>query len=252
MAATSTTEKVFRDLLCEGRALPAETSDPAGARTIDELRKQVKELKAELEGERAKSRELVRDHEKELRTLRDESERKLETTIDSLTVRKDQERSTEIKRAEERLEKQKESELRLLAKDHAEEMRRLQRKLQHEKEEGIRLAVEEERRHYSEEFLHVVPEEEVMAREARLTKELFVLGEQNERLEEQVKSLTRENRTQIELLRRMKHEYSVEVESVVKQNKIEASRWVGLSLCITEIFNHFHECNHELAVCVVD
>lgn len=252
MAATSTTEKVFRDLLCEGRALPAETSDPAGARTIDELRKQVKELKAELEGERGKSRELVRDHEKELRTLRDESERKLETTIDSLTVRKDQERSTEIKRAEERLEKQKESELRLLAKDHAEEMRRLQRKLQHEKEEGIRLAVEEERRHYSEEFLHVVPEEEVMAREARLTKELFVLGEQNERLEEQVKSLTRENRTQIELLRRMKHEYSVEVESVVKQNKIEASRWVGLSLCITEIFNHFHECDYELAVCVVD
>ena len=49
MAATSTTEKVFRDLLCEGRSLPAETSDPAGARTIDELRKQVKDLKAELD-----------------------------------------------------------------------------------------------------------------------------------------------------------------------------------------------------------
>lgn len=225
MAATSTTEKVFRELLCEGRSLPAETTDPAGARTIDELRKQVKDLKAELEGERVKLRELVRDHEKELRTLRDESERKLETTTDSLTVRKDQERATEVKKAEERLEKQKESELRLLAKDHSEEIKRLQRKLQHEKEEGIRLAVEEERRCYNQEFLHVVPEEEVMAREARLTKELFVLGEQNERLEEQVKNLTRENRAQIELLRRMKHEYSVEVESVVKQNKIEASRY---------------------------
>ena len=220
----ATTEKVFRDLLCEGRSLPAETSDPAGARTIDELRKQVKDLKAELEADRVKTRELVRDHEKELRTLREESERKLETTVESVTVRKDQERTAEMKRVEERLEKQRESELRMSAKDHADEIRRLQRKWQHEKEEGIRLAVEEERRHYSEEFLHVLPEEEVVAREARLTKELFVLGEQNERLEEQVRHLTRENRNQIDLLRRMKHEYSLEVESVVKQNKIEASR----------------------------
>ena len=216
------TEKVFRDLLCEGRALPAETSDPAGARTIDELRKQVKDLKAELEGEKVKSRQLVRDHESDVRTLREESERKLETTVESLTVRKDQERAAEMKKVEERLEKQKENELRISAKDHANEVRMLQRKFQHEKEEGIRLAVEEERRHYSEEFLHVFPE--VMAREAGLTKELFVLGEQNQRLEEQVKNLTKENRTQIELLRRMKHEYSMEVESVVKQNKIEASR----------------------------
>ena len=218
------TEKVFRDILCEGRALPAETSDPAGARAIDELRKQVKEHKAELEAERVKSRQLVRDHEREIRTLREESERKLDTTVESLTVRKDLERAAEIKKVEERLEKQKESELRMSAKDHADEMRMLQRKFQHEKEESVRLAVEEERRHYSEEFLHVFPEDEVIARESRLTKELFVLGEQNQRLEEQVKSLTKENRSQIELLRRMKHEYSMEVESVVKQNKIEASR----------------------------
>ena len=224
MQPMAQTEKVFRDILCEGRALPAETSDPAGARAIDELRKQVKEHRAELEAERVKSRQLVRDHEREIRTLREESERKLDTTVDSLTVRKDLERAAEIKKVEERLEKQKESELRMSAKDHADEIRMLQRKFQHEKEESVRLAVEEERRHYSEEFLHVFPEDEVIARESRLTKELFVLGEQNQQLEEQVKSLTKENRAQIELLRRMKHEYSMEVESVVKQNKIEASR----------------------------
>ena len=236
MQSMATTEKVFRDLLCEGRALPAETSDPAGARTIDELRKQVKELKAELEADRVKSRQLVRDHEKELRTLREESERKLETTVESLSLRKDQERAAEIRKVEERLEKQKESELRMSGKDHADEVRHLQRKWQHEKEEGIRQAVEEERRHYSEELLHVLPEEEVVARETRLTKELFVLGEQNERLEDEVKSLTRQNRAQIELLRRMKHEYSMEVESVVKQNKIEASRLVGGA-------REIHECH---------
>ena len=232
----ATTEKVFRDLLCEGRSLPAETSDPAGARTIDELRKQVKDLRAELEGTVVKSRQLVRDHERDLRAVREESERKLETTVESLTLRKDQERVAEIKKVEERLEKQKESELRMAAKDHGDEVRRLQRKWQHEKEEGIRLAVEEERRHYHEEFLHVLPEDEVMARENRLTKELFALGEQNERLEDQVKNLTRENRAQIELLRRMKHEYSMEVESVVKQNKLEASRWVGLA----ELVHEYH------------
>ena len=57
------TEKIFRDILCEGRALPAETTDPAGARTIDELRKQVSKLKWELEAEKQKIRQLYRDHE---------------------------------------------------------------------------------------------------------------------------------------------------------------------------------------------
>lgn len=245
MAAQS--DKVFRELLCEGRALPSETSDPAGARTIDDLRKQVKDLRAELEADKVKSRQALRDHEIELRTVREESERKLAATVESLTLRKDQERAAETKKLEEQLEKQKDSELRVLTKDHADEIRRLQRKWQNERDEAVRLVIEEERRHYNEEFLHVLPEDEVKAREARLTKELFVLGEQNERLEDQVKNLTRENRDQIDLLRRMKQEYAMEVESVVKQNKVEASRWVGLidymntstkgASC--EIFNHF-------------
>lgn len=70
----------------------------------------------------------------------------------------------------------------------------------------------------------MLPEDESAAREARLAKEVFLLAEQNERLEDQVRSLSRENRNQIELLRRMKHEHDAEVGSVIKQHQVGGSR----------------------------
>ena len=217
-------EKIFRELLCEGRAHHAETTDPAGLRTIDELRKSVSNLRAELEAERVRGRQLQRDHEAELRLVREELDNKYEQNLEALSLRKSQEKDVELKHLEERLARQQGSELQQLHVQREEELRRQQRRLEREREEAVRQARELDQKQLLEELQDTLPEAEVRAREAKLTKEIFQLGEHSEQLEEQVQLMSRENRAQIDLLRRMKHEHKAEVDSIVKKHQTEAAR----------------------------
>ena len=70
----------------------------------------------------------------------------------------------------------------------------------------------------------MVPEEECRKREHKITSEMFRLNDLNQQLEEQVRNLTRENRTQIDLIRRMRHEHETELQGVIHQHQAEASR----------------------------
>ena len=217
-------QKVFRETLCESRSYGVETLDPIGARTIDELRRQVKELKFQVEGEKMKSRQAQRDHEKKLQQLRDEEAVRLDTALEACSVRKEQEKLNELKKLEEKLDRQRDQDLRMLRKEKVEELNRSLRKWQLEKNEAVRLAAEVERRRSSEEFQAQYAEDEAQGREAKLTREVFILGEQNESLEEQVRSLSKLNRAQIDQMRRLKLECDTKVEGIIKQQKVEASR----------------------------
>ncbi len=217
-------EKLFRDMLCESRSYSVETMDPTGARTIDELRRQVKELKAQYEGEKVKLRQAQRDHEKKLQQLRDEEAMRLDTALEACSVRKEQEKLNELRKLEERLGKQRDQDLRMLRKEKMEELNKSLRKWQLEKNEAVRLAAEVERRRSSMEFQAQYSEEEAQSREAKLTREVFILGEQNEALEDQVRNLSKQNRVQIDQMRRLKMEADMKVEGVIKQHKLEASR----------------------------
>lgn len=217
-------EKVFKDLLCEGRAQSAETSDPVAAQVIHELRKQVSKLKGELEGERQKVKQQEWDHEKELKRIREEVEKKMDVTVEALTLRKDQEKQAELKKLDERLHRELDQQLKQRERDKLEELRRIQRRLERERNDSIRHAVEDERRIALEEMQRMLPEDECAMREAKLAKEVFLLGEQNEQLQENVRNLMNENRSQIDLIRRMKHEHEAEIASLIKKNQSDASR----------------------------
>lgn len=187
MAAQS--GKLFQDILCESRAHPVETTDPIAAKTIDELKKHVSRQKADIETERAKLRELQRSHEKEIKSLRDEAEKKLEKSLEALSRRKDDEKLTEISQVKERLLKQNQQELRTQRGDLEDEMRRLERRLTKEREDSMRKILNLERKRTEEELSHYVPEDAVMTREEHLKAEIFRLGEEVERLEFQVRGL---------------------------------------------------------------
>ena len=217
-------EKIFRDMLCERRSLPVETNDPSSAKTIDDLKRLVKELRNEVEAEKLKVRQTNRDHEREIKRIREEAQRKLEVTVESTCVHKDLERLAEIKKLEEKLEKQRIQEVQALDKERAEELIKHQRKWQREKDEAVRAALEAEKRKFGEEAQHMYQQEEVHARESKLAREVFILEEQTEKLEEQVQNLRSENKTKIELLRRMRHQYDNELEGVIKQHQSEAAR----------------------------
>ena len=186
MAAQS--GKLFKELLCEGRAHPVDSSDPVAAKTIDELKKQVVRLKSEIESERTKFRELHWAHEKELRVVREEAEKKLEHSLEAQARRKDDERLSEVSQVKERLLKQNQHELRTQRVELEEEMKRLERRLTREREESMKRVLDLERKKTEEELSHYLPEDSVMGREEHLKAEIFRLGVEVERLEFQVSS----------------------------------------------------------------
>lgn len=217
-------EKVFRDTLCGSRSYGVETSDPTGARTIDELRRQTKELRAHLEAEKIRYRQAQWDHEKRLHQVREEEAMRLDAALEACSMRKEQEKTNEIKKIEERLEKQRDQDLQILKKEKMDELNRSLRKWQMEKNDALKVAAEVERQKSSNEFQAHFAEEAAQLREAKLTREIFVLGEQNESLEVQVKNLSRLNHIQIDQMRRVKMECNVTIEGIIKKHKTDASR----------------------------
>ena len=185
MAAQS--GKLFKELLCDGRAQPVDSTDPVTAKTIDDLKKQVLRLKSEIESERSESKELQWSHERAVRSIREESEKKLERSLEALSRRKDDERITEVSQVKERLLKQNQHELRSLRVELEEEMKRLEKRLTREREESMRKVLDVERKKTEEELSHYLPEDSVVSREEHLKAEIFRLGVDVERLEFQVR-----------------------------------------------------------------
>ena len=223
-------ERIFRELLCESRSHPVESTDPNTARTIDDLKRQLKEAKAELEGERTKARLLISQCDKDSRRIKDEGDKKLSVSLEALSIRKEQERSGDIRRVEERLRREWEAELRALEAKKNEELSKAQRKWVHDRDEEIRRAVREERERCFKEVGGV--SEEAWQKEDKLTRELFQLSQQNSALDDQVYRLSRENKSQIEQMRRMKHEHELEIADILRQHQTEASRYVLLLLSV--------------------
>lgn len=184
MAAQS--GKHFKESLCESRAHPVDSADPTAAKTIDELKKQVARHRAEIEAERSKFRELQWSHERDVRSIREEAEKKLERSLDALSRRKDGERLAEVEQVKERLLKQNQQELRTQRVELEEEMKRLERRLTREREESMRKVLDLEKKKTEEELSHYLPEDSVISREEHLKAEIFRLGVEVERLEFQV------------------------------------------------------------------
>ena len=179
--------KQFQDLLCEGRAHSVETTDPVAAKVIDELKKQVAKQKAEIDVDKVNLREVQRNHEKEVRSIRDQAEKKLEKSLEALSRHKDDEKVTEVSQVKERLLKQNQHELRTQRAELEDEMRRLERRLTREREESMRKILDFERKKTEQELSHYLPEDSVMTREEHLKAEIFRLGEEVERVEFQVR-----------------------------------------------------------------
>ena len=182
------TGKLFQDMLCESRSHPVETTDPAAAKIIDELKKQVAKEKTELEAERVKSRQMYRDHEKELKVVQEMAEKKLEQSLHAQSHRKETERISEMMQLKERLLKENQQELRFQRTELEEEMKRLERRLTKEREEMMRNVLNLERKKTEEELSHYLPEDTVATREEHLKAEIYRLGEEMESLEFQVRT----------------------------------------------------------------
>lgn len=167
----------------------------------------------------------MREHLVELKRLREEHEHRLESSLDAQNQRKNNEKVMEMKRAEESIHRERDISLKTYQREKAEELRVIEKRLHQEYEEKLRYSLEQEHRIAFNEAQATLPDEdELVARENKLAKEVFCLGGENMRLEDQVRHLMHENRSQIELIRRMKKEHEIEVENLLRKNKTEAAR----------------------------
>ncbi len=218
-------DRAFQQSLCESRSI-LDNLDPASARIINELQKHNNRLKGELATEKFKCRSMARDHLFELKRLREEHEKRLESSLDALNSRKDQEKAVDMKRVEEQLIKRRVNEVKFVNKEKVEELKALERRMQRKGEENVRHALEKQRREIYEEveMARIPDEQEMHKRQSKLMKEVFDLGEENMKLEDHVRNLANENRSQIEQLRRMKQEHKAEIDHILRQNKVDAAR----------------------------
>ena len=218
------TEKVFKDLLCDGRSLVGDAADPTDARIIDELRKQVTKLKTDLEVEKQKTRTLQSANAGEVKKLREDHERRLESSVEAAIRKKDLEKQLELKKMEDALAKQKDQELKALVRDKDEELKKLQRKMSKDCEDQLRQAVDAERKLAREHIEGLLSGGPISERESNLTREVFILGEQTFQLESQAQTLRQENKALAEQIRRLKADHEVEIQDLLRQTKAEAQR----------------------------
>ena len=217
-------EKVFKDLLCDGRSLANDAADPNDARIIDELKKQVVKLKTDLEAEKQKTRAQQSAQAGELKKLREDHDKRLETALASALRKKDLEKQFELKKMEDALLRQKDQELKTLARDKEEELKKLQRKMSKDCEDQVRQAVDAERKFAKEHIETLLSGGPISERESNLTREVFILGEQAFQLESQAQTLRQENKALAEQLRRVKADHEVEIQDLLRQTKAEAQR----------------------------
>ena len=178
-----------------------------------------KKLRADLEAERSRNKQVIREKTAELRQLKQEAAHEKERALDIASKKLQAEKAAELKTLRDSLLRQKEQELRHVIKYKDEELKQIRDQLVKEKTSAMRHAAAEARKEAMD-SIH----DQLATDKARLLDEVWALREQKLKLEEEAK-LRRDSERQVtETLRRKRQEWEVEKEQLLKQSRIEATR----------------------------
>lgn len=215
-----------------------EYSSPSTKKSIDELKRQVTKLKAELESERSKLKQVHRDKTGELKRIQENHEKERQKTIETVTKRLQNEHSVELRRIKESLIKEKDNELRQVLKFKDEELKAFKQQILEEKDRAKR-AEEDFKRH-----LTVKSNGNTNDVEKRLRDELSDIKEQKRKTDELYRLKCAADFEKAELIRRLKGEHEREVNELIRQSKREVAKEYH-QLRYAE--KALEEKNHELA-----
>ena len=194
-------------------------SSPSSRKTnMDDLRRQISKLKADLEAERTKYRQLVRDKALESKRTQDVVEREKQKAIELVTKRLTSEHTSELRKIRENVAKEKENELRQVLKFKDEEVKALKQQVSEEKEKN-RAAEEEVRSLLVNKSKDGEDHSEI---ERKLRSEIAVLKEQKQKVEEMYRLKASAETEHMELVRRMKVEHELELQKFIKDSKRES------------------------------
>ena len=178
-----------------------------------------RKLRAELEAERHRNKQLTRERAVEIRQLKQEAAQDRERAVDVTSKKLQAEKAAELKSLRDSLLRQKELELRHVVKYKDEEMKQIREQLVKEKASAIRHAAAEARKEVMD-SIH----DQVSFDKAKLMDEVWVLRDQKMKLEDELKLRRDGERQAAETLRRKQQDWDAEKEQLLKQSRLEATR----------------------------
>ncbi|PFX31720.1 RIMS-binding protein 2 [Stylophora pistillata] len=185
---------------------------------VEDLRRHNNKLKSDLEAERAKVRQVLRDKSAELKRIQDGFEKEKQRAIELATKRLLTEHATELKKARDNTAKEKDNELRQVLKFKEEEVKTMRQQITDEKEKN---------RHAEEELRRVLVDrskegEDHSEVERKLRNEIATLKEQKQKAEEIYRAKCSADNEKAELIRRLKADHELELQKFVKDSKRES------------------------------
>lgn len=185
---------------------------------MDDLRRHNNKLKSDLEAERGKVRQVLRDKSAELKRIQDNFEKEKQKAIELATKRLTNEHAAELRKVRENTAKEKDNELRQVLKFKEEEVKTMRQQISDEKEKN---------RHAEEELRRVLVDrskegEDHTEIERKLRSEIAALKEQKQKAEEMYRVKCSADNEKAELIRRMKADHEIELQKFVKDSKRES------------------------------
>ena len=188
-------------------------------RTNDELRQHISRLKAELEVEKAKTKQVHRDRVADIKKLKDQYDKEKLLAQTSTNDKVKAEHELEIKKLKEVLQKEKEVEIKHLLKFKDEELRATKKMLAEDKELSLKEQDETMRREFN-----CKSRDSVSEIENKLRQELNECRKQKQQFEELYKQKAAADSEKGELLRKLKEEHEKENQRVLRDARIQIAR----------------------------
>lgn len=188
-------------------------------RTNDELRQHISRLKAELEVEKAKSKQIHREKVADIKKLKDEYDKEKLLAHGSAIDKFKAEHELEIKKVTEALLKEKEIEIKHILKFKDEELRTTKKMMAEDKE----FSLKEQDERLKREFSNKARDSSIEV-ENKLRQELNECRKQKQQFEELYKQKTAADLEKTELIRELKEDHEKENQRVLRDARIQIAR----------------------------
>ena len=188
-------------------------------RTNDELRQHVSRLKAELDVERAKSRQIHRDKVADIKKLKDEYDKEKLIVQGSVVDKMKGEHEFEMKKLRETLQKEKEIEIKQILRFKDEELRTTKKMMAEDKEFSLKEQDDRLKRELGSKVKDGNNEIE-----NKLRQELIECKRQKTQIEEALKQKSASETEKNDIIRRLKEEHEKENQRVIRDARIQIAR----------------------------
>ena len=188
-------------------------------RTNDELRRHISRLKAELEVEKAKSKQVHRDKVADIKKLKDEYDKDKLLLQGSAFDKLKAEHELEIKKLRESLQREKEIEIKHILKFKDEELRTTKKMMAEDKEFSLKEQDDRLKREFNSKSRDGNNEVE-----NKLRQELHECRKQRHQFEELYKQKAAADSEKSDLLRKLKEDHEKENQRVLRDARIQIAR----------------------------